>query len=51
MAVQAHAEACMAVGHAELARALPELHADANEGVETVLPRICSALADAFFPR
>lgn len=51
VALQAHAEACVAVGHAELARALPELNPDANEGTETVLRRICSALADAFFPR
>jgi len=46
--LQAHAEACLAIGHAELAGELLEMNGPADD---TILQDICYALADTFFPR
>ena len=46
--LQAHAEACSAIGHSKLAGELLEMTGPADD---TILQDICHALADAFFPR
>ena len=47
-ALQAHAEACAAIGHAKVAISLLEMDASTDDAS---LQQTCYALAAAFFPR
>ncbi len=47
-ALQAHSEACSAIGYAQLAEKLLEMNKSSDDAN---VQHICHALADAFFPR
>jgi len=48
---QAHARACSAAGHPELAAALRLLDAEATDALPDLLAAVCAPLCAAFFPR